>query len=59
MEEVEAAEVEAVEVAEVEAVEVAEVEAVAGNLTGTTNPLSKGGKSHGAIHQYKEKKFMD
>ena len=39
-----------------EAVEVA-VAAAAGNLPGTTHPLSKGGKSHGAIHQYK-KRFM-
>ena len=45
----------AVAVAAVEAA----VEAAAGNLPGTTYPLSKGGKSHGAIHQYKEKKFMD
>jgi len=37
----------------------AAVAAAAGNLPGTTYPLSKGGKSHGAIHQYKEKKFMD
>jgi hypothetical protein len=35
-------------VAEVVAVEVAEA---AGNLPGTTHPLMKGGKSHGAIHQ--------
>ena len=32
-----------------EAVEVA-VAAAAGNRPGTTHPLSKGGKSHGAIH---------
>jgi hypothetical protein len=55
--------VEAVEVVvEAEAVEVAavaaEVAAAAGNIPGTTHPLSKGGKSHGAIHQYKEKRFM-
>ena len=48
------------EVAVEEAAEVAvEVAAAAGNLPGTTHPLSKGGKSHGAIHQYREKKFMD
>jgi hypothetical protein len=41
-----------------EAVEVA-VAAAAGNLPETTHPLSKGGKSHGAIHQHKEKRFMD
>ena len=35
------------------------VVAAAGNLPETTHPLSKGGKSHGAIHQYKEKRFMD
>ena len=46
------------EVAEVEAAEVAEVEAAAGNLPGTTHPLFKGGKSHGAIYQYREKRFM-
>ena len=40
-------------------VDEAAVAAAAGNLPGTTYPLSKGGKSHGAIHQYKEKKFMD
>jgi hypothetical protein len=39
----------------VEAVEV--VAAAAGNPPGTTHPLSKGGKSHGAIHQY-ETRFM-
>jgi len=39
----------------VEAVEV--VVAAAGNRPGTTHPLSKGGKSHGAIHRYK-KRFM-
>jgi hypothetical protein len=38
--------------------EVAAVVAAEGNLPGTTHPLSKGGKSHGAIHQYKEKRFM-
>jgi len=38
--------------------EVAAVAADEGNLPGTTHPLSKGGKSHGAIHQYKEKRFM-
>jgi len=32
-----------------EAVEVA-VAAAAGNRPGTTHPLSKGGRSHGAIH---------
>jgi hypothetical protein len=36
----------------------AAVAAAEGNLPGTTHPLSKGGKSHGAIHQYKEKRFM-
>jgi hypothetical protein len=52
--------VEAVEAAEEAAVAVeAAVAAAAGNLPGTTHPLSKGGKSHGAIHQYKEKRFMD
>ena len=35
------------------------VAAAVGNLPGTTHPLSKGGKSHGVIHQYKEKRFMD
>jgi hypothetical protein len=50
----------AAEVVEAEvAAEVVEVAAAAGNLPGTTHPLSKGGKSHGAIHQYKEKRFMD
>ncbi len=34
------------------------VAAAAGNRPGTTHPLKKGGKSHGAIHQYKEKRFM-
>jgi len=38
--------------------EVVAVVAAEGNLPGTTHPLSKGGKSHGAIHQYKEKRFM-
>jgi hypothetical protein len=33
--------------------------AAEGNLPGTTHPLSKGGKSHVAIHQYKKKRFMD
>jgi hypothetical protein len=51
--------VEAVEAAEVAAVAVEVVAAAAGNLPETTHPLSKGGKSHGAIHQYKEKRFMD
>ena len=48
------------EVAVAVAVAGAEVAVVAavGNLPGTTHPLSKGGKSHGAIHQYKEKRFM-
>jgi len=50
--------VEAAEVA-AEAVEVVVAAAAAGNRPGTTHPLSKGGKSHGAIHQYKEKRFMD
>jgi len=47
-------------VAAVEAVgaEEAVEAAAAGNLPGTTHPLSKGGKSHGAIHQYQEKRFM-
>jgi hypothetical protein len=49
-----AAEAEAAVGAEVEA----EAEAAVGNLSGTTHPLKKGGKSHGATHQYKEKKFM-
>lgn len=55
------AEVVVVEAAEVaaEAVEVVVAAAAAGNRPGTTHPLSKGGKSHGAIHQYKEKRFMD
>ena len=46
--------------AEVAAAAVAEVAVAAavGNLPGTTHPLSKGGKSHGAMHQYKEKIFM-
>ena len=43
--------------AEAVGVEVA-VAAAVGNLPETTHPLSKGGKSHGAIHQYKEKRFM-
>jgi hypothetical protein len=33
-------------------VEVVEAAAAEGNLPRTTHPLSKGGKSHGAIHQY-------
>ena len=37
------------EAAEVVA-EAVEAAAAAGNLPGTTYPLSKGGKSHGAIH---------
>jgi hypothetical protein len=55
-----AAVVEVVGAAEAEAAVGAEVEAEAavGNLYGTTHPLKKGGKSHGATHQYKEKKFM-
>jgi len=45
-----AVEEEAAEVAVVvEAAEVA-VAAAVGNRPGTTHPLSKGGKSHGAIH---------
>jgi len=51
--------VEAVEAAEEAAEAVEVVAAAAGNLPGTTHPLSKGGKSHGAIHQYKKKRFMD
>jgi len=54
----EVAEVAGAEVAEVAGAEVAEVEAAAGNLPGTTHPLFKGGKSHGAIYQYREKRFM-
>jgi len=34
----------------VEAVEEVAEAAAVGNLPGTTHPLSKGGKSHGAIH---------
>ena len=34
----------------VEAVEEVAEAAAAGNRPGTTHPLSKGGKSHGAIH---------
>jgi len=34
------------------------VAAAVGNRPGTTHPLSKGGKSHGAIYQYEEKRFM-
>ena len=45
------------EAAEVAAVAV-EVAAAAGNLPGTTHPLEKGGKSHGATHKYKENRFM-
>jgi hypothetical protein len=41
-----AATVEAAAVGGAEAVEAA----AAGNRAGTTDPLSKGGKSHGAIH---------
>jgi hypothetical protein len=44
--------------AEVAAEAVEAVAAAAGNLPGTTHPLKKGGKSHGAIYQYKEKRFM-
>jgi hypothetical protein len=45
--------------AEAAAVVAAEAEAaVAGNGPRATYPLSKGGKSHGAIHQYEEKRFM-
>ena len=51
--------VEAVEAAEEAAEAVEVVAAAAGNRPGTTHPLSKGGKSHVAIHQYKEKRFMD
>jgi len=50
-----------VEAAEAEAAVVGAEVAVAaavGNLPGTTHPLKKGGKSHGATHQYKEKRFM-
>jgi hypothetical protein len=36
--------------AEAVGAEVVAAEAAAGNLPGTTHPLSKGGKSHGAIH---------
>ena len=49
---------EAAEVAVEVAVEAVEVAAAADNLPGTTHPLSNGGKSHGAIYQYKEKRFM-
>jgi len=48
--EVVGAEVAVAAVAAEAAVEVAGVVAAAGNLPGTTHPLSKGGKSHGAIH---------
>ncbi len=48
-----------VEAAEVVAEAVEVVAAAAGNLPGTTHPLSKGGKSYGGTHQYKEKRFMD
>jgi hypothetical protein len=41
---------EAVVAAGAEAAAEAAVAAAAGNLPGTTHPLSKGGKSHGAIH---------
>ena len=43
--------VEAVEAAEEAAEAVEVVAAAAGNQPETTHPLSKGGKSHGAIHQ--------
>ena len=45
------------EVAEA-AVEAVGVAAAAGSLPVTTHPLWKGGKSHGAVHRYKEKSFM-
>jgi len=51
---VEAAQVaKAVAVVQAEGVEAVEVaaEAAVGNPLGTTHPLSKGGKSHGAIHE--------
>jgi hypothetical protein len=48
----------AVEAAEEAAEAVEEVAAAEGNLPGTAHPLAKGGKGHGAIHQYKDKRFM-
>jgi hypothetical protein len=55
----EAAEVAVVGAEEAAVAVEAAVAAAADNLPETTHPLSKGGKSHVAIHQYKEKRFMD